>query len=192
MKRICVYCGSSPGSRPIFRAAAKRLGEELARRGIGLVYGGASVGVMGAVADAVVDAGGEAIGVIPESLVSLEVAHSGLTELRVVDSMHTRKAMMADLSDAFIALPGGLGTLEELFEMLTWSQLRIHQKPVGLLNVEGFYDALLAFLDETVEAGFVRPPHRANLLVGSEPADVMTSLENWAPPEIEKWWEEPR
>lgn len=190
MKRVCVYCGSSPGKHTSYRDAAESLGQVLARRRIALVYGGASVGVMGAVADAVVSAGGEAFGVIPESLMSFEVAHRGLTELIVVDSMHTRKARMADLSDAFIALPGGLGTLEELFEMLTWSQLRFHQKPVGLLNVDGFYDGLLAFLDGTVDAGFVRQEHRDNLIVGDDPEQLLADLADWSPPDIDKWWEE--
>lgn len=190
MKNICVYCGSSPGRSAAFRDAATSLGGVLASRQIGLVYGGASVGVMGAVADGALAAGGQVIGVIPESLMSFEVAHSGLTELIVVDSMHTRKATMAEKSDAFIALPGGLGTLEELFEMLTWSQLKFHQKPVGLLNVDGFYDHLLTFLDRTVESGFVRQEHRSNLIVGEEPASLLAALDAWQPPSIEKWWEE--
>ncbi len=190
MKSICVYCGSSPGNVPAYRDAATSLGKMLATRKIALVYGGASVGIMGAVADAAIEAGGEAFGVIPESLMTFEVAHRGLTELIVVDSMHTRKARMADLSDAFIALPGGLGTLEELFEMLTWSQLRLHQKPVGLLNVDGFYDHLLTFLDQTVAAGFVRQEHRDNLIVSDDADELIKGLAAWSPPEIDKWWEE--
>ncbi len=190
MKSICVYCGSSPGNVPAYRDAATSLGKTLATRKIALVYGGASVGIMGAVADAAIEAGGEAFGVIPESLMTFEVAHRGLTELIVVDSMHTRKARMADLSDAFIALPGGLGTLEELFEMLTWSQLRLHQKPVGLLNVDGFYDHLLTFLDQTVAAGFVRQEHRDNLIVSDDADELIKGLAAWSPPEIDKWWEE--
>ena len=190
MKSICVYCGSSPGFVPAYRDAATSLGRTLATRKIALVYGGASVGIMGAVADAAIEAGGEAFGVIPESLMTFEVAHRGLTELIVVDSMHTRKARMADMSEAFIALPGGLGTLEELFEMLTWSQLRLHQKPVGLLNVDGFYDHLLAFLDQTVASGFVRQEHRDNLIVSDDADKLLAGLAAWSPPRIDKWWEE--
>lgn len=190
MKRVCVYCGSSSGRAAEYRDAANSLGKTLAARQIGLVYGGASVGLMGCVADAVIAAGGEACGVIPESLVNFEVAHGGLMELHVVESMHARKAKMAEMSDAFVALPGGLGTLEELFEMLTWSQLRLHQKPVGLLNAGGFYDGLLDFLDNTVAAGFVRPEHRANLLASDDPAELLERLSSWEPPLIDKWWEE--
>ncbi len=189
MKNICVYCGSSPGKSEAYCDAARSLGKLLAAREIGLIYGAASVGVMGALADATLAAGGEVVGVIPEALMSFEISHDNLTELVVVDSMHTRKATMAERADAFIALPGGLGTLEELFEMLTWSQLRFHAKPVGLLNVDGFYDSLLAFLDQTVAHEFVRQEHRDNLIVSDDPEALLAALSNWQPPTIDKWWE---
>src|ERR1051325_8659898 len=161
MQRLCVFTGSSSGARAAYAEAARELGTLLARRGIGLVYGGARVGLMGAVADAVLAAGGEAIGVIPQALVAKEVAHTGLTALHVVESMHARKAMMSDLSDGFIALPGGWGTLEELFEVLTWAQLGLHRKPTGLLNVDGYFDGLLAFLTHTVAEAFVRTDRKS-------------------------------
>ena len=173
MTNICVFCGSSAGRQPAYRAAAQRLGRALAARDIGLVYGGAQVGLMGAVADAVLADGGRSIGVIPESLARVEVAHQHLTELHIVATMHERKAMMAERSAAFIALPGGIGTLEELFEAWTWSQLGIHAKPVGLLNVDGYYDALLAFLDHTAAEGFVRPVHREMLVAGDDAEPVI-------------------
>ncbi len=188
MQHLCVFCGSSAGNREVFGVAAGQLGAAMVSRDMALVYGGASVGVMGAVADAVVASGGEAYGVIPESMLDDEVAHDGLTELYVVKSMHERKARMADMSDGFLGLPGGLGTLEELFEMLTWSQLRIHSKPVGLLNVDGFYDSLIHFLDQTVAAGFVRPEHRAMLVVDSDVARLLDAMVAWQAPTIEKWW----
>ncbi|MCP4722847.1 MAG: TIGR00730 family Rossman fold protein, partial [Desulfobacteraceae bacterium] len=156
MKKICVYCGSSPGRHPEYVAAARFLAEELLSRKIGLVYGGAHVGIMGEIADTVLKGGGEVIGIMPRALVDKEVSHPGLTELKIVDSMHQRKAMMADLSHGFIALPGGLGTIEELFEALTWAQLGFHKKPCGLLNARGYYDHLSAFLDHTVEEKFVK------------------------------------
>ena len=156
MKRICVFCGSKPGDRPAYLMAARELGERLARNHLGLVYGGASIGLMGAVADAVLDGGGEAIGVIPNSLKDKEIAHPGLTDLRVVKDMHSRKALMTDLADGFIALPGGIGTLEELFEIWTWANLDLHRKPCVLLNVEGYYDDLLKFLDTMNTAGFLK------------------------------------
>jgi uncharacterized protein (TIGR00730 family) len=168
-------------------AAAAELGRVLADRGIGLVYGGARVGLMGAVAEAVLAGGGEAIGVIPKALVEKEVAHTGLTELRVVTSMHQRKALMADLSDAFIALPGGWGTLDEMFEILTWAQLGLHNKPCGLLNVQGYFDRLLAFLDHTMEQGFVRPEYGALLSVSDAPATLLDALASQTPPAVEKW-----
>jgi uncharacterized protein (TIGR00730 family) len=188
MKRVCVFCGSSSGVRPGYRAAAEELGRTLAARGIGLVYGGARVGLMGAVADAVVNAGGQVIGVIPEALVAKEVAHTGLTELRVVRSMHERKAVMADLSDGFIAIPGGWGTLEEFFEVLTWGQLGLHQKPCGLLNVEEYFDGLLSFADRMIEEGFVRRENAAMISVSSDPAALLDLLVAYTPPRsVEKW-----
>jgi uncharacterized protein (TIGR00730 family) len=168
VKRVCVFSGSSPGADLAYRAAATDLGHRLADRGIELVYGGAHVGLMGAVADAALEAGGEVVGVIPQLLVDREVAHTGLTELHVVSSMHERKALMAELSDAFVALPGGIGTLEELIEVYTWSFLGIHSKPLAVLNTAGFYDGLSAFLDHATGQGFLRPEQRAKLLVAPD------------------------
>lgn len=176
-RRICVFCGSQNGEDPAYAEAAIATGKLLAGQGIGLVYGGAKVGLMGAVANAALVGGGEVIGVIPEKLQSREIAHLGLTELFVVDSMHARKTMMAHLADAFIALPGGWGTLEETFEILTWSQLRLHDKPIGLLNVRGYYDPLLAFADRGVEEGFLLPEYRRLLLSAGDPAVLLKSLE---------------
>jgi uncharacterized protein (TIGR00730 family) len=176
VKRICVFCGSSRGSRPAYADAARRMGTELARRGLGLVYGGGRVGLMGILADAALAAGGEVIGIIPEALLAWEVAHASLTDLQVVASMHERKARMADLSDAFIALPGGFGTLEEFCEVLTWSQLGLHRKPCGLVNVDGYYDPLLALLDHAVTERFVRPEHRALVLEATEPERLLDLL----------------
>ena len=188
MKRVCVFCGSSSGVRPGYRLAAEELGRRLAGRGMGLVYGGARVGLMGAVADAVLSARGQVIGVIPEALVAKELAHTGLTELRVVPSMHERKAVMADLSDGFIAIPGGWGTLEELFEVLTWGQLGLHQKPCGLLNVEQYFDGLLSFADRMIEEGFVRRENGAMISVSSDPAALIDLLVAYTPPRsVEKW-----
>ena len=176
LARVCVFCGSRPGVRPAYTEAAQRLGETLAARGIGLVTGGGKVGLMGVIADAVLQAGGEARGVIPRTLVEREVGHEGLTELHVVDTMHQRKAGMAALADAFIAMPGGIGTMEELFEVWTWSVLGIHAKPVGLLNVEGYYDNLLGFVDGSVREGFLHPAHRARLVSASTPEDLLARL----------------
>lgn len=176
MRRICVFSGSSSGCIADYRDAATQLGTLLAGRGIGLVYGGASVGLMGAVADAAMAAGGEVIGVIPHALVKREVAHAGLPDLRVVDSMHERKALMAELSDAFIALPGGIGTFEELFEVWTWTQLGAHAKPCGLLNVHGFYDKLLDFLDHVVGQEFLKPQDRQLLSAAQEPEALLDRL----------------
>jgi len=187
MKRVCVFAGSSAGVRPEYMTAATDLGRVLAARGIGLVYGGARVGLMGAVADAVLTGGGEVTGVIPRSLVEKEVAHSGLTELRVVTTMHERKALMADLSDAFIALPGGWGTLDEFFEILTWAQLGLHCKPCGVLNVQGYFDRLLSFLDHSVEQGFVRREYGALLAVSDDPSTLLDALRAQTPPGVEKW-----
>ena len=174
LRRICVFCGSSVGSRPVYVEAARELGRTLAERGLGVVFGGGKVGLMGVLADAALAAGGEAIGVIPEAMVAREIAHNGLTELRVVHSMHERKTLMADLADAFIALPGGYGTLEEFFEAVTWTQLGIHSKPCGLLNVAGYYDTLLALLERAVADGFIREANRSLVL---DAPDVPTLLE---------------
>jgi uncharacterized protein (TIGR00730 family) len=187
MKRLCVFCGSSPGARPGYREAARQLGRKLAAKGIGLVYGGANVGLMGELAHSVLDAGGEVIGVIPQSLVDKEVAFTKLLDLRVTDSMHQRKELMAELADGFIAMPGGLGTLDELFEILSWAQLGIHQKPSGLLNVEGYFDPLLAFLDAAVTERFVKPAHRSMLIVEHNPDRMLERLEEFVPPVTGKW-----
>lgn len=188
LKRICVFCGSSLGVRPAYKQAAKRLGELLAERRIGVVFGGGSIGLMGALADAALAKGGEVIGVIPESLVRREIGHGGVTKLHVVETMHQRKALMADLSDAFIALPGGYGTLEELCEAITWSQLGIQQKPCGLLNIEKYWDGLLAVLDHAVDEGFVQPENSQLVLVAQTPERMLERLSEWTPPgNIEKW-----
>ena len=187
MKRICVFAGSSRGAREDYAQAAERLAFELVTRGYGVVFGGGRVGMMGVLADATLAAGGEVIGVIPKALLEKEVAHGGLTELRVVASMHERKAMMADLSEGFIALPGGLGTLEEFFEVLTWAQLGLHRKPCGLLNVSGYYDRLLEFLDLTVEERFVKSPHRALVITSTSPADLLERFATYRPPQVAKW-----
>jgi len=187
MKRICVFCGSSRGSRPEYRAAAEGLGAELVRRKIGLVYGGTSVGLMGVLADAVLAAGGEAVGVIPEHLMEREVGHNGLTKLHVVRSMHERKALMADLSDAFVAMPGGYGTLEEFCEVVTWAQLGLHAKPCGVLNVLGYYTPLLAMFDHAVEERFLKPENRALVLARDSVVELLRTLEEWRPTRVEKW-----
>ena len=185
--RVCVYCGSSPGNDPRYGEATVALAEALVASGQGLVYGGASVGLMGLVADTALAAGGEVIGVIPDDLVKKEIAHGGLTRLHVVDTMTERKTLMADLSDAFVALPGGYGTLDELFEVLTWSQLGVHAKPAGLLDVAGYWAGLTGFLDAAVEAGFLRPQHRSMLLVDDDPARLLDRLASWEPPIVAKW-----
>jgi uncharacterized protein (TIGR00730 family) len=187
MKRICVFAGSSPGAREEYARAAQALARALVSRGCEVVYGGGRVGMMGVLADAALAAGGRVIGIIPKALLEKEIAHAGLTELRVVASMHERKAMMAELSDGFIALPGGLGTLEEFFEVLTWAQLGLHPKPCGLLNVSGYYDGLLKFLDLTVEERFVKSQHRALVITSTSPADLLECLAAYRPPHVEKW-----
>lgn len=186
--RYCVFSGSSLGVRAEYARAARKLGELLAGANIGLVYGGSSVGLMGVVADAALTAGGEVIGVIPQALFDREVAHKGLSDLRVTTSMHERKALMAELSDAFIALPGGIGTLEETFEVWTWSQLGYHSKPCALLNCEGFYDGLASFLDSVVEEGFLRREHRKTLISENDPQSLLAAIARYVPPpQVEKW-----
>lgn len=176
LERVCVFCGSNFGKDPAYREAARTLGDTLVERGIGLVYGGGNVGLMGVIADRVLAQGGEVIGVIPQSLVDREVAHQGLTELHVVDSMHARKAKLYALGDAVIAMPGGVGTFEELFESFTWNQLQLHFRPAGLLNVAGYYDPLIAMLDRAVDQGFVRAPHREALVVSESGDDLLEQL----------------
>ena len=195
MKRICVFCGSNAGHDPRYRAEADRLGRLLAERGIELVYGGGNVGLMGVIADACLGAGGTVIGVIPEALIGKEVAgrvvdHRGLTRLEVVDSMHTRKARMAELADGFIALPGGFGTFEEFCEVLTWGQLGFHVKPMGLLNVNGFYDPLLALFEHAVAEGFLREENRAMALAADNIESLLTALAAYRPEPVSKWLKE--
>ena len=187
LRRVCVFCGSSRGIRPEYAQAARSLGEELLARGLELVYGGGNIGLMTVVADVVMQGGGRVIGVLPRGLESREVAHRGLTELRVVSSMHERKAMMASLSDAFITLPGGIGTFEETLEIMTWSQLGMHQKPCGLLNVQGFYDGLLAFLDYSVEEGFMQRESKDSLMVAQEAGALLDQLIDYVPGSQERW-----
>jgi hypothetical protein len=187
LKRVCVFCGSSVGARAEYNEAALRLAEAMVRRGIGLVYGGGRVGLMGVIADAVLAAGGEAIGVIPRGLAVREVEHRGLTETHIVHSMHERKALMADLSDGFIALPGGFGTFEEFCEIITWAQLGIHHKPCGLLNVAGYYDPLLQLFNQAVTESFVRPAYRALVLEGNDPDELLKLMMSYQSPVTEKW-----
>lgn len=187
MKRICIFCASSPGNRPEYAAAAEQMATELVNRKIGLVYGGSKAGLMGVLADAVLGAGGEAVGVIPKNLMEREVGHAGLSKLHVVQSMHERKALMADLSDAFIALPGGFGTLEEFCEVVTWSQLGLHAKPCGILNVLEYYSPLLTMFDHAVEERFLKPENRALVLARASPAELLRALEQWRPLRVEKW-----
>ena len=186
-KRLCVFCGSSHGANPAYADAARNLGGELARRGIGLVYGGGNVGLMGVIADGVLAAGGEVIGVIPEALMAKELGHKGIQDLRVVKTMHERKAMMAELSDGFIALPGGIGTFEEFFEIVTWAQLGFHSKPCALLNVNGFYDPLLHLLDHAIAERFVKPKQRDLVLVESDYSNLLDRMANHHVPREPKW-----
>jgi uncharacterized protein (TIGR00730 family) len=186
MRRICVYCGSSAGFDPVYKAAAIELGAFLATQGIGLVYGGGNVGLMGALADAALAGGGEVIGIIPHHLIAMEVGHRKLTSLIAVDSMHARKHQMADLSDGFIALPGGIGTAEELLEVFTWLQLGIHAKPVGVLNVNGYFDGLLQFLAHMEESGFLKRAHREMLIVDRSAASLLDHLRGFVPARIDK------
>lgn len=187
ISRVCVFCGSSMGSKPEYRHVAEELGRALVERGWGLVYGGGSIGLMGAVADAVLQAGGEVIGVIPEMLAIKELLHTGVTQMHVVPNMHVRKALMAESSEAFIALPGGYGTFEELLEVITWSQLGIHGKPIGLLNVSGFYDRLIALFDHAIEEGFIRPEQRRLIVVSDDPRDLLDQIVVHEVPQVRKW-----
>ena len=187
LRRICVFCGSNSGARQSYQQAAQAVGRLLCRRGIELVYGGGNVGLMGALANACLKEGGRVIGVIPRALADRELAHAGLTELRIVSSMHERKSLMADLSDAFISLPGGFGTWEEFFEVLTWSQLGILTKACALLNIDGYYDPLLAMADKALSEGFIRPAHRDSLLSDTEPERLLDRLSDYAVPAVDKW-----
>jgi uncharacterized protein (TIGR00730 family) len=188
MQRVCVFCGSSPGARPAYAEATAEVARLLAGEGVGVVYGGGHVGLMGVLADTVMAAGGEAIGVMPQALVDREIGHTGISELRVVGSMHERKALMADLSDAFIALPGGAGTLEELFEVYTWAQLGLHDKPCGLLDVEDYFSGLVGFLDHAVDERFLREEHRAMLIVEREPRALIERLAEFEPRAVTPKW----
>lgn len=187
LNSICVFCGSSPGRDSLYRQQATALGGQLAQRGIRLVYGGGSVGLMGTVCDAVLDSGGQVTGVLPEFLATKELRHFGVADMRVVPDMHARKALMAGLSDAFIALPGGYGTLEELLEIITWAQLGLHRAGIGLLNTGGFYDPLIQLIDQAVEAGFIRPAQRELLLVDDDPGQLLNRLAEYSPPPTEGW-----
>ena len=187
IRRLCIYCGSSPGSGEAYAAAARATGRALAQRGIALVYGGGNVGMMGRIADAVLDAGGEVIGVIPHHLADKELAHERATQMIRVNSMHERKQTMADLSDGFITLPGGIGTLEEMFETMTWLQLGLHRKPIGLLNVDGFFDSMLAFLDHMVAERFLKPEHRDLLMVDDDIERLIGRLASFEAPDAQKW-----
>jgi len=187
IKSLCVFCGSNLGADTAFAAVAADFGRLLAQSDVTLVYGGGRVGLMGVVADAVLEAGGRAVGVIPRGLWEREVGHRGLTELHVVESMHERKALMASLSDAFVALPGGLGTLEEIFEVWTWGQLGIHRKPCGFLDAAGYFTPLMTFLDQAVLAGFIRPQHRSSAIVDSDPERLLGRLNHYQPPDVQKW-----
>ncbi len=187
LKAVCVFCGSSFGARPAYREAAQAMGRAIAQKGIQLVYGGGNVGLMGVVADAALAAGGRVIGVIPEFLVQKELAHKGLTELHIVQSMHERKAMMAMLSEGFIALPGGFGTFEEFCEILTWSQLKLHNKPHGLLNVEGYYDPLIRQFNQALSEQFISPAHRAMVLEETDPLRLLERMAEYEAPPMKKW-----
>jgi uncharacterized protein (TIGR00730 family) len=187
MKRICIFCGSNHGVRPAYAAAAAALARHLVKLGMGIVYGGGNVGLMGVVADAELAGGGEVIGVIPQSLFAKEVGHAGVTDLRIVGSMHERKALMADLADGFIAMPGGWGTFDEFCEILTWAQLGLHRKPCGILNVEGYYDALLAMFDHAVAEGFLKPAYRPMVITSTDPEELVAMMQSYRGPELDKW-----
>jgi len=186
MEKIAVYCGSSPGKNPAFHQAAVQLGKVLAEMQITLVYGGGSAGLMGILAQTIIDRGGQVIGVIPQAIADMEVAFTDIQDLRVVEDMHTRKALMAELADAFIALPGGMGTIEEIMEILTWAQLGFHEKPCGILNIAGFYDQLLKFLDRLVMDQFIAPEHRSMLMVDESPQSLLEQFSSYDPPKIDK------
>lgn len=187
MKSVCVFCGASPGKRPVYIETAREVGRTLAENGLRMVYGGGSVGMMGATADACLEAGGVVVGVITQKLNDLEVGHDNLTELHIVETMHERKAKMAELSDGFVSLPGGVGTLEEMFEVFTWSQLEIHAKPCALLNVEGYYDRLYEFLQHVVDERFLLPEHGETLLLGDEIEQLLERMRAFEPVRLEKW-----
>jgi len=189
LKKLCAFCGSSPGARPEYAEAARALGRELLRRGIGLVYGGGRVGLMYELARTVHEGGGEVIGVIPKGMVERELAYTDLRDLRVIGTMHERKALMAELADGFVALPGGLGTIEEIFEVLTWAQLGIHLKPCGFLDTAGYFDRLLEFLDQAVRERFIQPEHRAMILVDAAPGSLLAKFEAYEPPlaDMARW-----
>lgn len=187
MQRVCVYCGSSPGEGDTYRDAAVALAAELTSRGLDLVYGGSSKGIMGVLADAMLQHGGRVFGVMPHSLVRKEVGHAGLTELHMTETMHERKALMSEMSDAFVAMPGGFGTLEEIIETVTWGQLGFHDKPAGLLNVAGYYDRLGEYLQHAEKEGFLKSAHRGMLLWGQTPAELLDRFEGYSPPRVAKW-----
>lgn len=187
MKSLCIYCGSSPGATPVYGQAARELAQAMVEQNIALVYGGGNVGLMGIIADEVMRLGGQATGVIPEALLKKELGHNGLTQLHIVKDMHERKAMMADLSDGFIAMPGGVGTLEELFEVFTWAQLGFHQKPIGLLNVDGFYDGLLQFIQHMVSQRFLKGEQAEILIAEARPADLLQRFRSFVPHHVPKW-----
>ncbi|MFQ5341864.1 MAG: TIGR00730 family Rossman fold protein [Anaerolineae bacterium] len=187
MKRVCVFCGSNNGVNSLYQHAAEELGQLLIQRNHGLVYGGGSVGLMGVIADAVLAGGGEVIGVIPEAMATKELAHPDVTIMHVVPGMHARKARMAELADAFIAMPGGYGTFEELFEVITWAQLGIHHKPIGLLNVAGYFDALVGFVDHAIAEGFIKPVHRQLIVTAEQPAALLDCLAHHKMPAVRKW-----
>ena len=187
LQTVCIFCAAGDGRNPTYVAHARQMGRDLAESGRRIVYGGGRTGLMGALAEGALGAGGEVVGIMPKHLVDHEVAHTGLTELRVVASMHERKAMLADMSDGFLAMPGGLGTLEELFEIWTWGQLGLHRKPYGILNVHGYFTPLLAFLDHAVGEQFVRPEYRALLVVETDPAALIARMEAMEPPPLPRW-----
>ncbi len=191
MKQVCIFCGSYSGAQPLYMRAAHDIGASLAKRNIGLIYGGGRVGLMGAIADGTLAGGGQVTGIIPQSLVDRELAHTGLSALHVVTSMHERKAMMAQLADAFIALPGGYGTMDELFEIITWAQLGFHHKPIAMLNLGGYFDPLLTFIEHMSTEGFIKPEHRSVVLVKSDVDELLDGLISYEAPRLEKWIKKP-